>query len=287
MTGTGTQIDPYIVSTFGDFLTAIETSGAYVELNEDINIAEDETYKHGLTIAVNFNCANVDGNDHSITNIKITAINAVTYTGSVKVEHLKLLNWMHVAVNGNNKYTLKANSDNAVIEKCEFSFTVVANDKTVYPIYKGQYKSCGIYFTETSGSFQSAYAYIFEMSTGSEYNNIETHGFECKSASVSSESVGVIKNCKYSSIIGDCKISYGHASSGYTYVNALSECDYCLMCCTITYMGSTRLSLEKASCTNSYWCTDLCTGTFRVNQGGITSTNAKSQLYLTQIGFLP
>lgn len=60
MTGTGTQADPYIVDTWEDFVTAVGTSGAYVEVAPDIVWDMNEISPEGVTI--DWNCTSLQGN---------------------------------------------------------------------------------------------------------------------------------------------------------------------------------------------------------------------------------
>jgi uncharacterized Zn finger protein len=41
VTGTGTQADPYVVTTYGELVEKAKTSGVYIELANDINIADE------------------------------------------------------------------------------------------------------------------------------------------------------------------------------------------------------------------------------------------------------
>lgn len=284
MNGAGTQENPYIVTTMGDLITAAGTSGAYVELGGDINVSQDAIYKHGLTSALNFACASFDGKQHSISNAKISSGNAITFTGSVVVSNAKFLNCLHVP--SEDTFTVQSNSDSAIIQNCDFSFAVAANGYKTLPVSRGQYKNCSLYFTGISGNIARKVAFAFDFSEGSEYNNVEVHGFGCKSGSTSSTNCGIIRNCDHASIVGDYSIEWGYASAGYSYVAPIRNCSYCLVCCEIASLTDRSLRMYRPE-SNSYWVTDLCTGHFLLNDGGLTSEQAKSQAYLTSIGFLP
>ena len=68
MQGTGTQADPYIPTTWDEFVTAIGTSGAYVSLPEgggQFNMNEIAP-EGGVT--VNTHCTSISGNDWEIIN---------------------------------------------------------------------------------------------------------------------------------------------------------------------------------------------------------------------------
>lgn len=290
MNGAGTQENPYIVTTMGDLITAAGTPGAHVELGGDINVSQDAIYKHGLTSALNFACASFDGKQHSISNAKISSGNAITFTGSVVVSNAKFLNYLHVPSNdvpSNGTFTVQSNSDSAIIQNCDFSFAVAANGYKTLPVSRGQYKNCSLYFTEISGNIARETAFAFDFSEGSEYNNVEVHRFGCKSDYTSSPAhCGIIQNCDHASVVGDYSIEWGYDSDGYSYVAPIRNCSYCLVCCEIASLTNRSLRMYRPG-SNSYWVTDLCTGYFLLNDGGLTSEQAKSQAYLTSIGFLP
>ena len=60
VSGSGTISDPYIPVTFGDFLSVCGIDGAYVCLQNDIDVSKDNVYKTGLTSPLNIR-ANIYG----------------------------------------------------------------------------------------------------------------------------------------------------------------------------------------------------------------------------------
>ena len=69
MTGTGTQIDPYLVEDVYDFC---KMSGAYYKLVNDIDFNDHTTYKYGVTsqiIGGSGNAIYLDGDGHEVRNI--------------------------------------------------------------------------------------------------------------------------------------------------------------------------------------------------------------------------
>lgn len=73
MTGTGTQADPYIPTTLTEFIEAVGSSGAYVQLTQDINAADDPAYTGYLDSAIIFNAANLEGGEFTIRGITVQA----------------------------------------------------------------------------------------------------------------------------------------------------------------------------------------------------------------------
>lgn len=87
MTGTGTQADPYVPSTWAEFVTAIGTASAYVSVPEgtvwDMNDIAPEGISSAITVAAN----RVEGNGAEIRNLfftgggKFSCTSGVTVTG--------------------------------------------------------------------------------------------------------------------------------------------------------------------------------------------------------------
>lgn len=72
MTGTGTQADPYIISTVDDLYSLSTVGGAvYCELGADIDLNGTPYAEHFSTIPLN--CLSLDGKGHSIRNIYVSA----------------------------------------------------------------------------------------------------------------------------------------------------------------------------------------------------------------------
>lgn len=61
ISGTGTAADPYIPTTFADFLTCIGQTGVYVCLMQDIDVSKDSIYKTGITEPLTISCRYVYG----------------------------------------------------------------------------------------------------------------------------------------------------------------------------------------------------------------------------------
>ena len=71
-TGTGTQTDPYIVSTLADLRTAAGTAGAYVEMDPDAStkiLDLNGSATNPVTQRLDINCASLAGNGWRIRNL--------------------------------------------------------------------------------------------------------------------------------------------------------------------------------------------------------------------------
>lgn len=69
MTGTGTQADPYIVSTWEDFVTAIGTEQAYVEFPENTIIDMNNVVPEGIGEMIYIKCTQFDAKGGEIKNL--------------------------------------------------------------------------------------------------------------------------------------------------------------------------------------------------------------------------
>ena len=95
ISGTGTQADPYIVDTWADFVTAVETAGAYVKVDTSTVATWDfaKMVEGGLSTGINWNAVEVDGNGLTIKGMFGTAAKWFSGTSSTAkvVKNLNLL----------------------------------------------------------------------------------------------------------------------------------------------------------------------------------------------------
>lgn len=185
MTGTGTQADPYIVSEYTEFLTAIQTSGVYVKCADntvwDMNIIDptgEKYHNSGKSIY----CTELDGNGAIINNL-------------------------HTAISGSVSLF---NIDRAIIKNLKFYNMNLTNGATFFRVnsYYAQITDC--YFTGMLGE----QAILF-WSSGSQYNAI--------SISKSLISIELYGNSKLANGVyrfEDSVINIPFVSSNYSYNQA-------------------------------------------------------------------
>lgn len=95
MTGTGTQADPYIVSTWEDFVTAIGTEQAYVEFPENTIIDMNDVIPEGINKMIYIKCTQFDAKGGEIKNLFFTTGGRflIQHDGwSTYIKNLKLTN---------------------------------------------------------------------------------------------------------------------------------------------------------------------------------------------------
>lgn len=73
MTGTGTSSDPYVPTTWNEFVTAIGTSNAYVSCPADTVWDMNEIAISGIKNTISVNCVEIQGNNTTIKNLYCSA----------------------------------------------------------------------------------------------------------------------------------------------------------------------------------------------------------------------
>ena len=95
MQGDGTQGNPYIVTTWAEFLTATGTSNAYVELGNDIDMNED--LPEGIKENVEIRCISFDGKKYEIRNAYFTEQGCILigFVRGIEIRNLSLINFYY------------------------------------------------------------------------------------------------------------------------------------------------------------------------------------------------
>lgn len=77
MTGTGTQDNPFVPSNWNEFVTAIQTTDAYIECPENVVWDMNNVMPQGLSSTITINASRVKGNGLNIRNLRsnITVFN--------------------------------------------------------------------------------------------------------------------------------------------------------------------------------------------------------------------
>lgn len=132
MTGTGTQADPYIPTTLTEFIEAVGSSGAYVELDRDIDASEDPNYGGELTERVEFMATQVAGGGFVVRGVTVRAPHMIYVTDPCVVQDIDFRDWAHkktvagyATIQG---YETGSSSDSShrgdYFERCRFSLTI-------------------------------------------------------------------------------------------------------------------------------------------------------------------
>lgn len=138
-TGTGTQSDPYVVTTFADFLTCVAQEGVYVEVGADLDAAAEG---YGYIEPIDVRAVEVYGTSgdtlRKISNVTVEG-NALfemhNGTGNQSISRLHLENWTWKAapnpyVTSHSPTMFYRSNVNGYLHQCKVSVSVTANTAT-------------------------------------------------------------------------------------------------------------------------------------------------------------
>lgn len=147
MQGTGTQTDPYIPATWGEFVTAVGTSGAYVSLPEGGGVFNMNEIAPEGGIKIEIKCTEIQGNDWVIKN----AYNIIFHisSGYKKISRLHFLNFYHMR----NTHFFSNGSDSTISE-CKFS-GISASPGIYSVISSGTLRRCSFNFKFIDKAYRS------------------------------------------------------------------------------------------------------------------------------------
>ena len=162
ISGTGTQADPYIVDTWADFVTAVETADAYVKVDTSTVATWDfaKMVESGLSTGINWNAVEVDGNGLTIKGIFGTAARWFSGTSATAkvVKNLNLLDMAKTTAKSDVFYCRAIEFRN-----CKFSGVIEGGN------FFGQYAGGSATFTTGSidGNDPKGCAFAFNFSGNS------------------------------------------------------------------------------------------------------------------------
>lgn len=285
-TGTGTEQDPYLVSTLTDFLTCVATVGAYVKVVSDINAADDENYSGELS-EIRYGCKKLYADEEkTIEGITVRGISFFTNAGSMDgrtIENINFKNFEH-KLNSAGDYGIFMNVDSSnrsiTAKNCKFSMRMSDNRTLNYYIFTDlgfTLNHCAVDF-ENNGSTINWTDSTKRFINGVSYSNIVLRN--------------VIKNAlKIGTIV----------RSGVVYVNFTTDIYGAVLCENNAYFSyfafinprfsdAARCALRVANTANSsYVCLQNPTGLYSIESPliQITPEHLKDKDYLAEIGFLP
>lgn len=138
MTGTGTQIDPYLVEDVYDFL-AIDSKyhNPYYKLVNDIDFNDHETYKYGISTTLFSGETYVDGNGHEIRNMILTGTDS-----KIIAKEIRNVSFSNIILNTIQKGAvgqIKA----SIFNNCQFGYySSNSNLACIFSIGFGTFNDC-------------------------------------------------------------------------------------------------------------------------------------------------
>lgn len=150
VTGTGTQDDPFVVTTYAELVDTAKVFSKYIKIGNDINITDEYPDGDMPTLQVN---SPIDGDGHVISNwYRTVGSELIAITDANYVNNLTIKN-IYVTYDGN---VISLPTNNAVwrFNNCKFSGYVrgyLHNDTSAY----NQFKNCS--FNIKTGNDRSNY----------------------------------------------------------------------------------------------------------------------------------
>ena len=138
MTGTGTQIDPYLVEDVYDFL-AIDSAyhNPYYKLVNDIDFNDHETYKYGISTTLFSGETYVDGDGHEVRNMILSGTSS-----KITAKEFKNISFSNIILNTIQKGAvgqIKASTFN----NCRFGYySSNSNLACIFSIGFGTFNDC-------------------------------------------------------------------------------------------------------------------------------------------------
>lgn len=120
ITGTGTQADPYVVTTWDELVAKAAESGKYVKLGNNIDMNDE--YPEGITTYCTLNCTELDGDGKIIKNLSINGVSCVFKAGSsnMDVKNIKIENLYFISTSG-SKYFIDNSTKKATFTQLSVS----------------------------------------------------------------------------------------------------------------------------------------------------------------------
>ena len=140
ITGTGTQQDPYIVTTWNALASVTSETGVYIKLGNNIDMNTE--YPEGLTSGLTINCAEIDGEGYTIKNLYLQSGALITCSGRNSTwKNTQLLNWE--IGDGSNAASITANSSTSgtyTFNQCKLSGRINGGSGTSFLAKSGRIK---------------------------------------------------------------------------------------------------------------------------------------------------
>ena len=121
ITGTGTQADPYVVTTWDELASKTSETSVYIKLGNNIDMNTE--YPEGLTSGLTVNCAQIDGDGKTVKNLYLQSGALITCAGINSTwKNTELLNWS--IGNGSDAASITANGSTSgtyTFNQCKLS----------------------------------------------------------------------------------------------------------------------------------------------------------------------
>lgn len=187
VSGTGTQNDPYVVTTYADLISKATESDVYVKLGNDIDIIDE--YPDGDVPQLTASCTEIDGDGKTIS--RLYKMSNDSYCIRINAPcTLKNTNITNIYTNKTFIYLNGGGSTNATIQNCKFAgicmgdyFVYLSNSNALFKnssaniqsqgstriaYFMGKIINCNIkFFTKAEDMFSYSGGYAYNTLSGS------------------------------------------------------------------------------------------------------------------------
>lgn len=287
-TGTGTQSDPYVVTTFADFLTCVAQEGVYVEVGADLDAAEEG---YGYISPIDVKAVEVYGTSgdtlRKISNVTVEG-NALfdLHRGSGDQSlirlHLENLTWKAATtpyVTNHFPIMFYRSNANGYLNECKVSVSVTpaANNTNIRMVNRTSITdsaivmelNSGIWYPNTNNSENEAW-----INSTISLNGTGTASWNAGTSA--SERIRKSTNCGFVLKNMVCSGSCAFYTASFSYI-VYEDCD--LTGATTLYGDSSNLFCFAG--TTSDESARVISGTV------VTQSQLKDKAYLQSIGWLP
>lgn len=314
MQGDGTQANPYIPNTWDDFVTAIGTSGAYVELPIELIKTSDEKVKNGklyfdsqgnriatpiqselssyyendfkfdmntvnpLGVFISFNNCHVDGNGASVVNLYISDNNSgiLISSGTVYINNINFLN-IYCDRSNTNYGILHCANSNGGYELQNVQFQGYVNRGTVLDVTGSVEKFTSVTFSFTFGINACFANGVFN--SDSKLFNFVLFDFYGNPTSLFKSNYGNrFVNCKMTG-----KLT-GTSGTNYTFPSDTSSSN-CVIDMDVTNYNGVSFDYYNGSDPYIINTDKIPVGTVHDNILGVTTLQLQDASYLRSVGF--
>ncbi|MDE5771372.1 MAG: hypothetical protein K2I06_07055 [Ruminococcus sp.] len=275
MTGTGTQTDPYIVSTWDDLVTSLSTTNSqsnmmiYIELNADIDM--NEVAPSGISAIETKSNFNLDGKGHIIKNLVandgfLRIGSAVGYSETY-ISNLKILNFESRGSNNSEYFIFVSSGIKVYFQHCTLSGINVSTRVLLY-VNKTSNSQAHFSATDEGGSMLDINVYTGGFLFGNIY-------LEDSYAKISGEEI-----CDEDAV--------WHMNNSYIEGRISGRFQNCYNSVVDAVSNNGDKNFGVSSCSNLLVNTDKFNGTFTTSVTGIKKVTAEQLIdaeYLESIGF--
>lgn len=291
-TGTGTQSDPFVVTTFADFLACVVQEGVYVEVGADLDAAAEG---YGYIEPIDVKAVEVYGTAgdtlRKISNVTVEGTKCLNFCSTAQssdqyMRWLHLENWTWKCTDSASDFLTRSTSGAAVLKDCKMSasLSLPAVSASTSASAKLQNKlsliGCALILEAHNGNIQP------NASANQNYRLTDTtlritgyDGAKLKAGTTASDNrfqfcsnAGIIlKNIEVQSVTGI------NGGDGFSYI-VLEDCT---MPATSTVYGSSVTNLVCLAGTTDPSGVTVNSGTV------VTQAQLKDKAYLQSIGWLP